>query len=232
MLSKGCRSMSLTDAQVYPSGSTTIHVPEPLGEVAEYVRSKELDLRQMLGQDLDESACNDAALEHCIQLVRNLLSQRNITFSGPNAVSQLCIRQRHMHKKGIMFTTYLFGLVIADIIGVEFLWSSDSDTLVFEDSLSRTVDAIAADPTIGGASSGLVVHNGQEGAVTKLAETVYWGELYLTRSLPAATATSDCQSGPSTVFRLAALPPILVPWYMQTILGKRMVSDTDPIHVK
>lgn len=123
-----------------------------------------------------------------------------------------------------MFTTYVFALVIADIIGVEFLWSSDSDTLVMDDSLSRTVDTIASDPTIGGASSGLVVHNGHETAVTKLAETVYWGELYLTRSLPAATATSDCQSGPSTVFRLASLPAILVPWYMQTLCGKRMVS--------
>ena len=64
-----------------------------------------------------------------------------------------------------------------------------------------------------------------ETAVTNLAATVYWGELYLTRSTPAATATSDCQSGPSTVFRLAALPAILIPWYLQTILGKRMVRQ-------
>lgn len=175
------------------------------------------------GQKVDEAECEQAALAHCIALARTILSQADITFSGPEAISQLCINQRHMHKKGIMFTTFIFALVIADTLGIEFLWSSDSDTLVFRNSLNKTVNAIAADPTIGGASSGLVVHNGDESVVTRLAETVYWGELYLTRSTPAATATSDCQSGPSTVFRLSAMPSILVPWYMQTIFGKRMV---------
>lgn len=210
--------------QVYPEGSTTIHVREPLGEVAQAVRAKEITIRKRQGESIDETKIDQIAMNHCVQLVRTLLSQANIVFSGPNAISQLCIRQRHLHKKGIMFSTYIFSLVIADMLGIEFLWSSDSDTIVAEDSLSRTVDSIAADPTIGGASSALVVHNGQETPVTKLAETVYWGELYLTRSMPAATATSDCQSGPSTLFRLAALPAILVPWYLQTIFGKRMVS--------
>ena len=203
---------------------------EPLGEVAQAVRAKEIAIRKRQGESIDETEIDQIAMGHCVQLVRTLLSQANIVFSGPNAVSQLCIRQRHLHKKGIMFSTYIFSLVIADMLGISFLWSSDSDTIVVEDSLSRTVDSIAADPTIGGASSALVVHNGQETPVTKLAETVYWGELYLTRSMPAATATSDCQSGPSTLFRLAALPAILVPWYLQTIFGKRMVSRDDLPH--
>jgi hyaluronan synthase len=63
--------------------------------------------------------------------------------------------------------------------------------------------------------------------VTNLAATVYWGELYLTRSSPACTSTSDCQSGPSTVFRLAALPAVLIPWYLQTLFGKRMIINED-----
>ena len=212
---------------VYPDNSATIHVAEPLGEVAESIRAKETAIRRGQGLQIVESEIDQVAMAHCVHLARAALTKANITFTGPDAITQLCIRQRHLHKKGIMFTTYVFSLVIADILGVEFLWSSDSDTLVMEDSLSRTVDAMAADATIGGASSGLVVHNGDETAVTKLAETVYWGELYLTRSLPAATATSDCQSGPSTIFRLAALPPILVPWYMQTLWGKRMIINED-----
>ena len=193
--------------------------------MAQAVRAKEMALRQHQGERVDEDACNQAAMDHCVQVARALLSKANVSFHGPDAVAQLCIRQRHMHKKAIMFTTYIFGLVIAEKLGIGFLWSSDSDTLVLPTSISKTVDAIAGEPAIGGASSGLVVHNGEETAVTQLAETVYWGELYLTRSLPAATATSDCQSGPSTLFRLAALPPILVPWYMQTIGGKRMVGE-------
>ncbi|KAJ6437317.1 hyaluronan synthase [Purpureocillium lavendulum] len=212
---------------VYPQRSATIHVPEPLGEVAQRVREEQISIRRRRGQRIDQDEVDRITMEHCIQLARSQLSRADIAFGGPDAITQLCIRQRHLHKKGIMFSTYIFSLVIADMLGIEFLWSSDSDTIVAEDSLSRTVDTVAGDPAIGGASSALVVHNGQETAVTKLAETVYWGELYLTRSLPAATATSDCQSGPSTLFRLIALPPILVPWYMQTIFGKRMIINED-----
>ena len=187
------------------------------------VKAKEKHLRSQDGARVDEAELDAVALRHCIQLARTLLDQAGVSFSGPDAVRQICLSQRHMHKKGVMFTTYVFALVVANALGIEYLWSSDSDTIVLDGSLAKTTDAMASDPSIGGASSGLVVHNGDESVVTKLAETVYWGELYLTRSTPAATATSDCQSGPSTLFRLAAMPPILVPWYMQTIFGKRMV---------
>lgn len=178
---------------------------------------------------VDESHIDQMVMQHCVQLARTILDQHRLAIGGNSrdAIHQLCIQQRHMHKKGIMFTTFVFSLVIADILGVEFLWSSDSDTIVFPDSLSRTNDSIAADPNIGGASAGLVVHNAEETIVTRLAATIYWGELYLTRSTTAPTATSDCQSGPSSVFRLSALPDILVPWYLQIVLGKRMIINED-----
>lgn len=210
--------------RVYPDNSMTLHIPDPFGEVAESLMDKLIAMAHENEQPVNLEECHQIVIRRCMQLARAILDQENnISFTGPNAIRQLCIRQRHMHKKGIMFTTYIFALVIADILGIEFLWSSDSDTIVSPDSLHRTIDTIAADTTIGGASSGLVVHNAQEAMVTKLASTVYWGELYLTRSTPAAAATSDCQSGPTTVFRLSALPPILVPWYLQTLFGKRMV---------
>lgn len=166
-------------------------------------------------------------MRHCVELAKTILIQHGLRIGSPDGVRYLCLKQRHMHKKGIMFTTFIFSLVIADILGVEFLWSSDSDTIVFPDSLEGTINTIAADPDAGGASSGLIVHNAEETMVTKLASAVYWGELYLTRSTPACTGTSDCQSGPSTAFRLAALPEILIPWYLQRALGKRMIVNED-----
>ncbi|KAL7898575.1 glycosyltransferase family 2 protein [Trichoderma sp. SZMC 28014] len=209
---------------VFPTQSHVIHVPQPLGEVAEQFLAKHIAVCKQNGQPINMEECHDIAMRHCFQLARTIIEQEGISLSN---VRNICLRQRHMHKKGIMFTTFIFALVIADVLGIEFLWSSDSDTLVLPDSIHKTVDAIAQDPTIGGASSGLIVHNGHETAVTNLAATVYWGELYLTRSSPAFTATSDCQSGPSTVFRLAALPAILIPWYLQTLLGKRMIINED-----
>lgn len=94
------------------------------------------------------------------------------------------------------------------------------------DSLEGTINTIAGDPDVGGASSGLVVHNSEDTNITKLAATIYWCELYITRSLPGSIGKSDCQSGPCAAFRLSAVRPLLVPWYNQRILGKRMVSKT------
>lgn len=226
---QACREHRANLDQAYPDRSAVVHLDEPLGEIAERTRAKLIALSHQDGQPVSEAEIDKMVMYHCIQLARSILDQHRLAIGGGShdGIRQLCLRQRHMHKKGIMFTTFVFSLVIADILGVEFLWSSDSDTIVFPDSLARTIDTIAADPNIGGASSGLVVHNAAETTVTSLAATVYWGELYLTRSTTAATATSDCQSGPSTVFRLSALPDILVPWYLQTVMGKRMIINED-----
>ncbi|KAK0739421.1 hypothetical protein B0T21DRAFT_284158 [Apiosordaria backusii] len=213
--------------QVFPENSAVIQIPEPLGEVAERIRAKAMTLQRQNGLPINEDEANAAAMQACLDLARTILRQHNLTIGGPKSIRHLCLNQRHMHKKGIMFTAYVFALVISDILGIEFLWSSDSDTIVFPDSLEKTINTIASDPKAGGASSGLVVHNSRETAVTSLASAVYWGELYLTRSTPACTGTSDCQSGPSTAFRLSALPAILVPWYMQIAFGKRMIVNED-----
>ncbi|KAK4164444.1 family 2 putative glycosyltransferase [Cladorrhinum sp. PSN259] len=215
-------------SQVYPNNSAVIQIPEPLGEVAERIRAKTLALQGQNRQPIDETVADSVAMQACLDLVKSILAEHNLRFgTSPDSIRHLCLKQRHMHKKGIMFTAYVFSLVIADMMGIEFMWSSDSDTIVFPDSLERTINTIASDPKAGGASSGLVVHNARETAITSLASAVYWGELYLTRSTPACTGTSDCQSGPSTAFRLSALPGILVPWYLQVALGKRMIVNED-----
>ncbi|EAQ91815.1 hypothetical protein CHGG_00050 [Chaetomium globosum CBS 148.51] len=221
------QDMARVFKKIYPEDSAVIQIPEPFGEVAERVRAKFIAQNRHHDEPVNDQDADAATMQYCIELAKGILVQHDLRIGAPDGVRRLCLKQRHMHKKGIMFTTYVFSLVIADILGVEFLWSSDSDTIVFPDSLERTINTIAADPGAGGASSGLVVHNSQETTITKLAAAVYWGELYLTRSTPACTGTSDCQSGPSTAFRLAALPEILVPWYLQEALGKRMIVNED-----
>lgn len=171
-------------------------------------------------------------MERCKQVARRALEEHlgDKPLSGPDGIKQLLVYQRHLHKKGIMFTVLVFSIVLADLLGIEFVWSSDSDTIVLPESLDGTISTVAGDYTIGGASSGLVVHNAADTVVTKLASTIYWCELYLTRSMPGSMAVSDCQSGPSAVFRLSAISPILIRWYNQRVFGKRMVrlSKTIP----
>jgi len=165
----------------------------------------------------------ETTIAHCCQLAREILSEHDLKLGQADGITKLCLFQPHLHKKGIMFTSFIFSIVISEMLGIEYLWSSDSDTIVMRDSLRSTIETIAGDAHVGGASCGLIVHNENDTVTTKLGSVVYWSELYLTRSTSTSSGTSDCQSGPSSAFRVCALPAVLYPWYTQTVMGHRMV---------
>ncbi|KAB8229487.1 hypothetical protein BDV23DRAFT_182447 [Aspergillus alliaceus] len=208
--------------EAYPEDSAIVRIEEPFGEIAMRTYKKISDTCYETPE-----RCQEMTIAHCCQLAREIIDEQDLGLGELGGVSRLCLYQPHMHKKGIMFTSFIFSIVISDILGIEYMWSSDSDTIVFPDSVRRTIETIAGDPTAGGGSSGLVVHNENDSLTTKLGSAVYWCELYMTRSTSACSGTSDCQSGPSTAFRVSALPAILYPWYTQTVLGRRMIVNED-----
>ncbi|KAK8104482.1 uncharacterized protein PG998_011515 [Apiospora kogelbergensis] len=175
-------------------------------------------------QQLDEDDIREIAMSRCMDIARQHL-EKHLQEGG--SLKHLLVHQRHLHKKGIMFTSLVFAMVVAEHLGVRFVWTSDSDSLVRTDSVEGTIATMAADPGAGGASSGMVIHNADESLVAKLSASVYWCDQYLTHALPASVGVSDCQSGPSAAFRLSAIRPILVSWYNQKVLGKRMIVNED-----
>ncbi|KAL4894855.1 hypothetical protein BDV59DRAFT_175090 [Aspergillus ambiguus] len=204
--------------------SAIIHLEEPLGEVAMRTFEK---VSAIDGNTQSPGVYMEAAIAHCCELAREILIDHDLDIGEAGGITRLCLYQPHLHKKGIMFSTFIFSIVISEMLGIEYLWSSDSDTIVLEDSLRRTIDTIAGDPHVGGGSAGLIVHNEHDTITTKLGSVVYWSELYLTRSVAMASGTSDCQSGPSTAFRISILAGVLFPWYSQTVLGHRMIVNED-----
>ncbi|OCL13621.1 glycosyltransferase family 2 protein [Glonium stellatum] len=212
--------------QVYPTNSALLHLDKPLAELA--IQFDKNVVNPAFGSLYDHSFDRDsAAMSFCCQTVRDLLEAKNIKFSGPNAVSKLCISQSHMHKKGIMFTSFIFSIVISEMLGIEYLWSSDSDSIIFEDTIARTMSTMAGDPTVGGASAALQIHNSEENLITKLGNAVYLSELYLARSFPSAVGANDCQSGPAAAFRVSALRDMMLPWYKQHVFGSWMIVNED-----
>ncbi|KAF9886754.1 hypothetical protein FE257_011131 [Aspergillus nanangensis] len=210
--------------QVYPERSAVIQLEEPFGEIAMRTFDK------VAASDLHSQSPEvymQTAVAHCCQLARDILAEHKLDLGEAGDVTKLCLYQPHLHKKGIMFTSFIFSIVISEMLGIEYLWSSDSDTLVYDGSLRSTIETIAGDPNVGGGSCGLIVHNENDSVTTRLGSVVYWCELYLTRSVSTSSGTSDCQSGPSTAFRISALPAVLYPWYTQTVLGHRMVVNED-----
>lgn len=162
-------------------------------------------------------------IARCCSIARRSLEDANIELLGKNAITKLCVSQPHMHKKGIMFTSIILSLVISDAIGVEYLWTSDSDSMISSDTLTRTMTLVASDPRIGGASTALFIHNRDETMLTQLGNAIYLNELYLARSFSGSVAANDCQSGPCAAFRISAIRGELLAWYKQSVFGHWMV---------
>ena len=204
--------------------SAVIHVDEALGEVAMKTFDK---LSKVDGNAQAPQVYMEATIAQCCQIARGILSEHDLDLGEADGITRLCIYQPHLHKKGIMFSAFIFSIVISEMLGIEYMWSSDSDTIILPDTLRGTIGTIAGDPHVGGGSAGLILHNETETVTTKLGAMVYWSEVYVSRSTALASGISDCQSGPSTAFRVSALPAILYPWYTQTVMGHRMIVNED-----
>ncbi|CAI7626526.1 unnamed protein product [Penicillium glandicola] len=201
---------------VYHEKSALMHLDLPLAEIAmqiDRVRSRQTTDADIIAQ--------------CCSIAKAALENNNIKLVGDQAITRLCVSQPHMHKKGVMFTSFVISLVLSDILGIEYLWTSDSDSIVMPDTLTRTMATCAADPGIGGASTSLTIHNRDETVITQLGNAVYLNELYLSRSFTGAAVANDCQSGPSAAFRFCAVSGELLAWYKQSVLGHWMVVNED-----
>lgn len=102
---------------------------EPLGEVANAVREREIASRRKLGHAIDDEEVDEIAMRTCISIARYKLEEvlGDLALTGPDGIKQLLVKQRHLHKKGIMFTVFIFSIVIADLLGIEIIWSSDCE---------------------------------------------------------------------------------------------------------
>ncbi|EWZ00132.1 hypothetical protein FOYG_00025 [Fusarium oxysporum NRRL 32931] len=88
-------------------------------------------------REIDADESNNVVIRQCMNLTQVILDQQGCLIDDPDGVRHLCLVQQHMHRKGIIFTSFIFSLVIAEMLGIEFMWST-----------------IAGDPTVGGVSSG------------------------------------------------------------------------------
>ncbi|GKZ30884.1 hyaluronan synthase 3 [Aspergillus brasiliensis] len=210
------REMVEVFQDVCPETSALMHLDIPLAEIA-----------MQMDRARSSKTTDAEIIAQCCSVARGALEKNKIALVGEKAISKLCVSQPHMHKKGVMFTSFIISLVISDILDIEFLWTSDSDSIVMPDTLTRTMATCAADPGIGGASTALTIHNKDETVITQLGNAVYLNELYLARSFTGAAAANDCQSGPSAAFRFSAVSGELLAWYKQSVLGHWMVVNED-----
>ncbi|CAD6441976.1 7d519cfd-6318-4743-8fe4-fdcebdff523b [Sclerotinia trifoliorum] len=239
--------------QVFPD-VTKIHVEEPYGPLAvriaqNYITRELYDEKTSSSKWTSASASTFASFDSAdvpkallseaysyafriiLEKAATTLREHNALLpssdSKSKALHAICLYQPHKCKKDIMFTNMVFSLALGQANNIEYLWTSDSDTIVYPDTLYQTVGCMSADPLIGGSCSALSIHNDNESAIAALGSATYWSELAITRGQTGAVDAVDCQPGPCAAFRFIALEPILLPWYTQTSIGVKTVVNED-----
>ncbi|KAJ8116654.1 hypothetical protein OPT61_g1972 [Boeremia exigua] len=202
--------------KVYPSSSAFLNFSIPL-----------VDIALQMDRDITTWAKDAAIIDKCVTFAKQTLFENGICLTGPDAIRHLCITQPHMHKKGIMFTSFIVCFALAELLGIEFVWTSDSDSMVYKDTIQTTIETIHGDEKCAGASTALNIHNRKENLVTTLGNTIYLNDLHLSRCFSSAVGSNDCQSGPCAPFRIKAIKPELLAWYKQTVFGKWMIVNED-----
>lgn len=162
-------------------------------------------------------------LRDLIKQASKILQEHDLPGSG--SFDSICLNQPHDSKKEIMFTVFIFSLALCKFRNIPFIWSSDSDSWVFPDTLTRAISGIADDQSFGGSCTQLEIHNHTAAFISYMAAATYWSEIHLTSGILSAFDAIDCIPGPCALFRREALEDILVEWYDQRIFGRRPVGQ-------
>lgn len=212
--------MALRCAEAHAFGSS--YKPKALNERLD-------NLKQLPEEILAEA--KEMAMRVVFQKAKSILQRHNVLdrqAGSSSGMRVICFHQPHMCKKDIMFTNLVISMILRNASHgeLEYIWTSDSDTIVMPDTLEKAIESMTLNPSIGGSSVTLGIHNANDNWLTNLGAAVYWSEMAITRSQNGAVDAVDCQPGPCAAFRLTALEDILFDWYTQTSLGVRTVSDT------
>jgi len=176
--------------QVFPE-MVKIHIAEPYGPLAvrlaqsyidrSYEDEKGISSRPStrLGDldDIPRELLEESyryALRMVFEKAVNTLRENGVLLSdGTGSLRTICLYQPHRCKKDIMFTNMVFSLALGHANDLEYLWTSDSDTWVYPDTLCQTIGCMSTDPLIGGSCSALSIHNGSDSLIAQLGAAAY-----------------------------------------------------------
>lgn len=167
----------------------------------------------------------DEILENLVVIALDVLDEHGLQYQRSGKLDAICLSQPHCSKKEIMFTVFIFAMAICKSRRIPFIWSSDSDSWIFPETLARVISGIAEDDSFGGSCAQLEIHNGDSTLVAYLAAAAYWSEIHLMSGFLSAFDAIDCMPGPCALFRREALEEILLEWYDQCLFGQRPVCN-------
>lgn len=136
----------------------------------------------------------------------------------------ICFSQPHGGIKEIRFATWAVSMVVSTELRLGYLWSSDSDTVVPEESVAEAISLLGRSEGAGAASTALAILNREESLMARLCAVYFRSSIYLDKSVLATYGQCPVVTGPSALFRVHALKDVVVPWYRQRVFGFKTAS--------
>jgi len=131
----------------------------------------------------------------------------------------VCFTQPHAGLKEIRLATLILSIVLADLYDTEYIWSSDSDTLVCDETLPSIARILSAEAKAAGASALVRLNNAHQSSVSSMASAGFMCDAFLNRAALSALGRSECLNGPGSMFKKSALRKVVVPWYQYSYPG-------------
>lgn len=138
-----------------------------------------------------------------------------------SAPRPVCVFQPHGGKREAMYAAFRVLLHW----NVDFVYSTDSDTVTEPGALEEMVKVAVDDDT--GAVCGDVLIFNVENWVSFLSSLRYWYAFNVERSAQSLWGSVTCVSGPIGLYRARDLRPILNRWVRQTWLGSKATFGDD-----
>ncbi|KAL9026475.1 MAG: hypothetical protein Q9180_007479, partial [Flavoplaca navasiana] len=191
-----------------------IHLPQCVGtmfvEDASH-RTVNCERASSAHKGMDEPTAFAKAYDFLKKEVQRLgCLEPSLTSQGFTAI---CFTQPHRDLKEIRLSAWILSIVLADMYNIEYLWSSDSDTIVAKDCVQNAFKIMVSEPKAGGVSALVQIATTNLPIISRMAETAFAFDVYLNRAALAATCRSECLIGAGSMFRIPALREVAVPWY-------------------
>lgn len=156
-----------------------------------------------------------AAFAASSEQIKSTLGQSQaLKFTSQSSLPNLiCFTQPHRNLKEIRLASWMISSVLAELYDLEYIWSSDSDTLVRPSTLTSAAGILSSDGRVGGLSALVQLNNGDASFVSGMAQAAFGCDSYLNRAALGSIGRSECLNGPGSMFRATALREVAFQWY-------------------
>lgn len=174
--------------------------------------------------NVDIRKCRDESFNQLCREIKARLASKIVSLKSTKSLPVLVVSQPHQGMKPIRLTGWLVSVLAAEVLNVDFIWSSDSDTYVAPGCIDMSMTSLARFEGAAGACSAMAIRDPRASLINRVYSGFCQAVIPLQRSCASAGGKLTCVAGACACYRATVLRAHLAEWYLYRCFGKRMVS--------